>query len=345
MKVFEIPTYLQGIVTNLGLTWQQSFYSNLVIKGGGVRGIAYIGALEALDELGAMQHIERTAGSSAGALIATLASMRRGSDGIKTLFDTLDTTKSPKPLFSNLNFKFWKTDLRSQGAVRRFVDRFGLYSSEYFHEWVQEMIAIECQGNGRATFADFRANDFLDLHIMVTNLSRSRGEIFSYHTTPDVAVADAVRMSMSIPLFFEALQFDGYSFGSGDYYGDGGVYNNFPIRIFDNAAYVKSPRAFRDGVNWETLGLFLYPQRLMGEKVEPQYPQTVWQYLAMSLQNMQYSYEVSAYIHNAIDNNRTIEINDHGISVVDFDITIGGEKYLRLLESGRAAVYDFFDGD
>jgi NTE family protein len=46
-----------------------------------------------------------------------------------------------------------------------------------------------------------------------------------------VAVADAVRISMSIPFFFEARYYE--QNGSNDAYCDGGVLNNYPIDTFD----------------------------------------------------------------------------------------------------------------
>jgi len=41
-------------------------YRNLVLKGGGVRGIAYLGALEGLEKHRVLGDIQRVAGSSAG---------------------------------------------------------------------------------------------------------------------------------------------------------------------------------------------------------------------------------------------------------------------------------------
>lgn len=41
-------------------------YKNLVFKGGGIRGIAYVGVIEVLDENDILQQIERVAGTSAG---------------------------------------------------------------------------------------------------------------------------------------------------------------------------------------------------------------------------------------------------------------------------------------
>jgi NTE family protein len=87
------------------------------------------------------------------------------------------------------------------------------------------------QGNGRATFRDlvekYRDRHFKRLYVFGTNLTQQAVQKFSYQTTPDVAVADAVRISMSIPFFFEARYYE--QNGSNDAYCDGGVLNNYPI--------------------------------------------------------------------------------------------------------------------
>ncbi|KFO67772.1 phospholipase, partial [Smithella sp. SCADC] len=53
-------------------------YRNLVFKGGGVRGIAYLGALQYLYEHNYMQHVERVAGTSAGAITALATALNLG---------------------------------------------------------------------------------------------------------------------------------------------------------------------------------------------------------------------------------------------------------------------------
>ena len=49
-------------------------FKNLVFEGGGVKGIAYVGALEVLDREGILNDIERVAGTSAGAMVAVMVS-------------------------------------------------------------------------------------------------------------------------------------------------------------------------------------------------------------------------------------------------------------------------------
>ena len=50
---------------------------NLVFKGGGVRGIAYMGALAILEEVEVLKNIKRVAGTSSGAIAATMVSFRK----------------------------------------------------------------------------------------------------------------------------------------------------------------------------------------------------------------------------------------------------------------------------
>ena len=47
-------------------------FTNLVFEGGGVKGIAYIGAMQVLQEKGVLKNIKRVGGTSAGAINATL---------------------------------------------------------------------------------------------------------------------------------------------------------------------------------------------------------------------------------------------------------------------------------
>ena len=47
-------------------------FKNLVFEGGGVKGIAYIGAMQVLEDEGVLPAVERVGGTSAGAINATL---------------------------------------------------------------------------------------------------------------------------------------------------------------------------------------------------------------------------------------------------------------------------------
>ena len=337
-----LPKYIKQIKSVIDHEFKRNLYRNLVFKGGGVRGIAYMGALEVLDEFRIVENIQRVAGTSAGAIVAAMVSFRLSVSETRELFNSLDFTKVPQSVITTPGRKFFR--FPEEYSSRRFFKKFGWYSSEYFYNWLGSIIAGQCDGNPRATFSDFKDCGFRDLYIMATNVSRQRAEIFSADHTPQVAVADAVRMSMSIPVFFEALRFDGKKFGDGDYYVDGGLYDNFPAHIFDESEYAGRTWTYRDGVNWETLGLFLYPDQV-SSPAEPVIPNNVWEFLTLTLRNLYHSHEVSTYQASTVDQHRTIEISDCGIPATDFDIEQGSEKYHLLYESGKLAVGDFFGSD
>lgn len=322
-------------------------YKNLVFKGGGIRGIAYAGALEVLESYGILPQIERVAGTSAGALTATLVSFRINHQAIYDRLRSLDFTKVPQMRTS----KTKKRELlASIGLVNgelactsRLITEYGWYSSQYIYDFLQETIAEYCGGNGRATFEEFRARGYHDLFIVASNLSKRRPEIFSYDTTPKVAVADAVRLSMSIPFFFNALRYDGEKFGEGDYYVDGGLYNNFPIQIFDAPKYSRNNPWYLKGINWQSLGCYLYPE-LTNEKLSKN-TQSLRDYLELTLSNFFDAFQAMSYENSSLDKRRTIKINDGGISPVEFNIPTESPLFCKLIESGREATEKFLSID
>jgi len=335
-----VKELINSLRKNLVFKVQKGAYRNLVFKGGGVRGIAYMGALQVLEEMGILKNIQRVAGTSAGAIAATITSFRLNVADTISVFNSLDFDKVPQSRSMHKDPKFLQ--LKDNENYRRLFERYGWYSSEYFYDWLQDTIAGFCNGKRRATFEDFKKCGHRDLYIVASNLSQHRAEVFSAKATPNAAVADAVRMSMSIPLFFEALRFDGQTFGSGDFYVDGGLFDNYPVHIFDEKEFSRSSSVVRNGVNWETLGLYLYPQKMLVQE-EPDLPRNLWEFVLLTGRNVYDSHDKASMLNDAIEKRRTVEISDCGISALDFDIEPGSEKYQKLFNSGRDAVRKFFN--
>lgn len=55
-------------------------FKNSVFEGGGVKGIAYVGAMEVLEEKGVLENIQRVGGTSAGAINALLLGLNYSLD-------------------------------------------------------------------------------------------------------------------------------------------------------------------------------------------------------------------------------------------------------------------------
>jgi NTE family protein len=322
-------------------------FKNLVFRGGGVKGMAYVGVLEGLDQRGILDQIERVGGASVGAITAMLVSFRLSLAETLAFFDTMDFSRVTQQT-APFELRRWPAFLEREinelagdvEGLRRLLRKYGWYSSEYVYEWVQHVIAVHCDGNRRATFVDFRQRGFRDLYMVATNISRGTAEVFSADTTPDVAVADAVRLSMSIPLYFEALQFDGQKFGQGDFYIDGGVLNNYPVQIFDQRRFAVDNPWFLGEVNWETLGCFLYNP---GEFRRDLPIRNFRDYMSILFENMSRGQQFVAFENSRLDRRRTIKIDIHDVESTDFFIQPGDAKYQEMVEAGRQAAIDYLD--
>ncbi|MFC2055459.1 patatin-like phospholipase family protein [Chloroflexota bacterium] len=325
-------------------------FKNLVFKGGGIKVFVYLGAIDVLEEVGILKQIKRVAGNSAGSIMATILSFRLSMHETSRIFSTLDYSKISA--FEAQEFPDGKHQppktLVEKGAkvkggmtaLNRLRTRYGLFSSEVILNWLRETIASQCDGNDRATFADFKQRGFRDLHIVATNISKHKITEFSVNTTPQVQVANAAMASCSIPFFFEALQFDGERFGQGDFYADGGVLTNYPIHIFDEDEYSVGNPFYEHGVNWETLGLRLFTPEECLEELTPitNMPSYIRNLLATVA-----STEDASFEHTLVDRVRTINVSNCCVDTTDFTIKPGTEKYDEMLEAGRTATREFLE--
>ena len=205
-------------------------FKNLVFEGGGVKGIAYAGAMEVLDKEGIIPNVERVAGTSAGAMMAVLVGLRYSADEVKEILWDLN--------FKNFIDSSW-------GIVRdttRLLKEYGWYKGDYFRNLMADFIKRKT-GNGEATFKDLaRSKQFRDIYLVGADLTTGLSQVFSAKNTPDVKVADAARISMSIPLFFAAVR------GGEDnkhLFVDGGLLDNYAIKTFDQIRYVANKNHFR----------------------------------------------------------------------------------------------------
>lgn len=332
-------------------------FRNLVFKGGGVRGIAYLGALQYLYEHGMMRHVERVAGTSAGAITALgVALQPENYKNLKKLADSLDFRKVPAeedtrtPAITQSRLQILRDRYRELSVFKnlqcsmRLVQEKGWYSSDYFYRWLQGIIAEHFLIKKDAyTFADFRnpslhkdGRPFLDLYITGTDISNRMPRVFSWETTPDMEVALAVRISMSIPVFFEAIEYQYPGTHEPQYYADGGIMWNYPVNIFDDRKY---GRSIADGINEETLGFFIFTSpestRYKPVKSMTDYITALFESLLLVQEHL--------VIQSEKNHHRTIFIDDCGIRPTDFDIDVQDERYMALFQSGYQSAASFFE--
>jgi NTE family protein len=229
--------------------------ADLVLSGGGVKGIGLVGAVVALMDAG--YSIKRVSGVSAGSLVGSiLAAASHGNqlttDEIRELALSL-----PYPKFRDSG-PLGRVPLVAE-AVGLLSDT-GMYRGDFAHQWVRS----ELKNLGITTFGDLAIDDVqmpeerrYRLAVTVTDITT--GQLVRlpwdyqrvYGLDPDEqVVADAVRASMAIPFYFRPVTLTSAA-GLKSTLVDGGVLSNFPIDSFDRPDF-KAPR-------WPTFGVTVMP--------------------------------------------------------------------------------------
>jgi NTE family protein len=191
-----------------------------VFSGGGVKGIAIIGAVKAIEEKGFS--FKRVAGTSAGSIIASLVAAGYSSDEIFKMMDEINLKDFLDPRKTFLPVPFGKWIL--------LYWRLGLYKGNVLEGWIAEKLALK----GLRTFADLPPNK---LRVIASDLTNGRlvvipNDLPNYGIPiGSFSIAKAIRMSCSIPYFFEPVKIK--SVDGCNVVVDGGVLSNFPMWLFD----------------------------------------------------------------------------------------------------------------
>lgn len=195
--------------------------ADAVFEGGGTRGIAFVGAIEAMEE----EEVEwqRLAGTSAGAVIAALLASGYKSYEIRKHLSDLDLLKLRGRTFIN--------QIPIFGSLLELMFNLGIYKNDYLETWVDSLLSKK----GIKTFADLPDGK---LKIIASDVSNGQmlilpDDLVRYRLTPgDLKVSTAVMMSASIPFFYRPVIWKSKDRNK-SYILDGGLLSNFPIWIFD----------------------------------------------------------------------------------------------------------------
>ncbi len=167
-----------------------SFKYTCLFGGGAIRGVSYIGAVKALEELGVIP--DRLAGSSVGSIFAALLAVGYNAEELKDIF-------------IKVNFELFKDISIGLGPL------FAISKGEVFLEWVRELIEKKYYGenykkgsNPAVTFKDIEKN----LVVITTNLSNFECKEFSKFDTPDYEIASAVRISCCMPGLMKPIEYN-----------------------------------------------------------------------------------------------------------------------------------------
>ncbi len=234
---------------------------NIVFEGAGIRGIAYGGVIHQLEVTQQLKNINNIAGTSAGAITALLLCLGYTSSEI---VDIIAATKFQK---FNEGGGFFI------GAAWRIHKHYGWYKSKKMDKWLQHLIEAKTN-NPNSTFEQLKMQGFKNLYVTATCLNKQKTLVFSAQTYPTMKIKDAVRCSMSIPLYFEAIFIDSNGTvvkksnkNNIDVVVDGGITSNFPIQIFDSIDKKTNTRIY----NKKTLGIRIDDEKqIQKDKIDKQ---------------------------------------------------------------------------
>ena len=257
---------------------------DLVMEGGGAKGMAFVGAVQYMQEKGV--RYGRLLGTSAGAITAALLAAGYTAEEMQA---ALSEEEDGKPVFAGFlgtpppftkdeihasamrdflrsvdlpfvpNFAEEKIDEAIGDALLRwplhrnlyaFVERGGWFAADKFIDWMARKLDEGTynstgphNGKPRAfskmTLAEFNAATDRDLSVVVSDTTAGRIRVLNHRTAPRCPLVWAVRMSMSIPLVWQEVIWQ----GDWDAYMektalkdsvmvDGGMLSNFPLELF-----------------------------------------------------------------------------------------------------------------
>ncbi|KAB8128455.1 patatin-like phospholipase family protein [Gracilibacillus oryzae] len=193
-----------------------------VFSGGGVKAFVYIGALRALEEENI--YFERVAGTSAGALFATLVIAGYKAEELTDLFLNLDIKQFQDESKISTVFPFikWLSLYKTMG----------FYKGKQFERWIEALL----ESKGIKSFADLPLDR---LKIVAADITLNRIIVFpddlavTYHINPtSFSISKALRSSISIPFFFRPSNISNPLTKTKSIIVDGMILSNFPLWVF-----------------------------------------------------------------------------------------------------------------
>ncbi|WP_088893296.1 patatin-like phospholipase family protein [Leptolyngbya ohadii] len=317
-------------------------YVDGVFEGGGVRGIAFLGALRCCADVGVTWR--KVAGTSAGAITAALVAADFPIAHLEKIIGSMNfmefLTEKTSPLIFNgdpaddLGHPLWLI------LWLQLAGKSGQYSGEPFRRWMAGILRKQ----GLTDFVSLReqSTDGVKRELKVVVSDVSKGEMLvlpddltlmqeqlGFRDAGEFEIAEAVRLSMSIPLFFEAGKL-----GSSRIV-DGGILSNFPLWIYDFKPGVSQQTCPR----WPTFGLRLTQNNnQQGKPINGPFDMLRAMFSTMMVARDQYHLSQGKQ-------DRVVEIDVAQANATATEFNLSDDKKRTLYRIGYKAMKQFFLGD
>src|SRR5918993_4615035 len=300
---------------------------DLVFEGGGLKGIALVGAYSALEEHG--YRPQNLAGASAGAIVAALIAAGYTPAELREVIGALDLPSLEDPR---------KGRLPVFSRTVSILEHRGIYEGKALLRWLTSLL----EAKGVRTFGDLVRRPDAELRyryklqVIASDLTAERllvlprdAHWLGVEDPDELEVALAVRMSMSIPLLFEPVSFTNPKTGREHLLVDGGMLSNFPVWLFD----AEEPL-------WPTIGVKFIeedPRAPLGTSRVRGGVFKLVDYARSLVETMMEAHD--RFYLEQTDFDRTIAIDPMGVGTTEFDLS--GERAMKLYDAGRSAAEAF----
>lgn len=287
--------------------------ADAVFEGGGVKGIAFVGAIEEMEKMG--YGWERLAGTSAGSVIAALLACGYTAKELKEVMVTLDYTR--------LLGKTWIHHLPFLGIALPLLFRSGIYLNTVLENKLTEWLGRK----GVRTFGDLPEGK---LKIIASDISSGKmlvlpDDLPRYHISPArFPIAAAVRMSTTLPYFFQPYRLRTRLRRHPYYILDGGLLSNYPIWIFD---VEEKPR-------WPTIGFRLSEEHTEASFYDVDGPISMFRAMFQTMLKAHDQRHADSHAEK-----RTIFIPTGRVTTTQFNLSKEDRDFLY--QSGRQAALKF----
>jgi NTE family protein len=306
-----------------------------VFSGGGIKGLAFAGAIAGAEKAGYRQWHE-LAGTSAGAITAMALAVGYDAKGLR---DTLDA-------FDFERLADYGSPIHLLGAVTDLIFHESVVRGDELSRWIRQLLdEAPLAGVGAdTTFGELQAlKPGSQLLVVGTDLAHSRMVVFPRDValyadehgeplTPDAfPLHVAVRISASYPYFFAPVRglWDRRT-GKQGVFVDGGVVSAFPLFVFDKPAPLHPTWGFHlragfdateDAPSYREIGGLDWPKEMLEAILD-------------TAMNALDKFELGRFP------SRVIPIPTGGVSTLNFNLSDSEKSYLY--ESGLKAAEAFF---
>lgn len=286
-------------------------YTGLVLSGGSLKGMAFIGCVQCLEEKTWMKHIRIFIGTSFGAIVALLCTLGLSSQVMEsTLIEALSN--------------YPRRSLDADQCLSAFCT-LGLDDGSYIEHAIRDILNTHMH-QPDATFMELAKKTGKHLVITAANISTCETEYFDVDHSPHMSVIQAIRASISIPIIFTPVTIQG------DLYVDGGLFDNLPIN------YIETHKHLNKNLK-DVLAISIHTE----EKEKMVHPPDLLGYMRMLLNAMvvklnERSPRTDKYTVVKLSFDDAAFLDEFSIETMSF--TLKGDRIKRWIQKGYMALLE-----